>query len=341
MMKKALTGSCLTEVEMGVLMEGIFSQAYDSATVLAFLKKSSERLPTYGEVVGAVRYLRKKSIPLKIQSEQALDNCGTGGDGKQTFNISTTAALVISACGITVAKHGNRSVSSKSGSADVLEALGVNTSASLAQVATCVDKIGIGFLFAPNYHPVMKLVAPVRAQWGKKTIFNVLGPLLNPARVSTQVIGVYDAGLLEIVARAGHELGIKKLCVVHGDDGLDEVTLTSSTSLCTLEKGVPVPSKFDPLDVGYAHCSADSLVGGSAQDNAKRLRQTLKGHSEPIDHVVHLNAALAVKTHGLAENFPEALLIVQEAISSGRAFQKLEALIELSHSAEINPNSAP
>ncbi len=321
----------LSEAEMQQAMSQIFDSEVSEDLIEDFLVSLRDKKETVEEVKAAVLFLRDKAVKLPIQSEGAIDTCGTGGDGKHTFNISTASAFVVAGAGIPVAKHGNRAVSSKSGSADVLRSLGVNVDLAVEQVARCVDEVGIGFLFAPIYHQTLKKVASVRQKIGTKTIFNILGPLLNPAEARLQVVGVYDLRLLEIVAGVLKDLGSESVAVVHGKDGLDEVTLTDKTDICWLKEGSLQREVFDPKSVGYPLCDESDLRGGDSEENAARLRRVLKGHSEPLDHCVHLNAALAIQVSGKADDIKEALLMAQDSISSGRAYQKLEALIELSH----------
>lgn len=324
-------GEFLGQAETEQIMQNLFHGQWSDEFIFQLLDAWSSRQPCYEEILGAARILKGQAVPLIHGVPSVMDTCGTGGDQKHTFNISTASAFVVAGAGIPVAKHGNRSVSSSSGSADVLSALGVNTEADPACVARCLQEIGIGFLFAPLYHPAMKKVAEVRRRLARKTIFNCLGPLLNPAGADTQLIGVYQADLVPMLARAAHELGVKKVAVVHGNDGMDEITLTSTSMICLNSASGCVMEVFDPRSVGYDYCTPSELEGGDAVTNAARLRKTLKGHSQPIDHCVHLNAALAIRTYGLTDNMTEALLMAQDAISSGRAYAKLEALIELSH----------
>lgn len=321
----------LSSSEMEQAMEEMLSGRASEEEMITFLISLRDKKESVEEIKGAVTALRKRAVKLPCKTEDVMDTCGTGGDAKQTFNISTAAAFVVAGAGIPVAKHGNRAVSSKSGSADVLRALGVNVDASPEVVARCVDEVGIGFLFAPHYHATLKVVAGVRQKIGTKTIFNILGPLLNPACAKKQVIGVYDPRLLPIVASVLNDLGSLSAAVVHGDDGLDEVTMTTATKIVYLKEGRLSESTFSPEQVGYPLCTLEELQGGGPEVNAARLKKMLKGHSQPVDHCVHLNAALAIQVYGKTDDFKDALLMAQESISSGRAYQKLEALVELSN----------
>ncbi|MDO8520124.1 MAG: anthranilate phosphoribosyltransferase [Deltaproteobacteria bacterium] len=321
----------LTAAEMESRMEEIFSGKLSDVEIIRFLTLLRDKKETAEEVAGAVTALRKKAIRLPCKSRDVMDTCGTGGDGKNTFNISTAAAFIVAGAGVPVAKHGNRAVSSRAGSADVLKALGVNVEASADCVARCVDEVGIGFLFAPLYHPAFKAVAGARKTIGTKTIFNILGPLLNPAGAKKQVIGVYEKRLLPLVAETLLKLGAESAAVVHGEDGLDEVSMAAPTRIYFLKEGKIREEIFSPRDVGYAFCKPEDLAGGDAEENAKRLRRVLKGHSLPLDHCVHLNAALAILVYGAARDFKDALLKAQGSVSSGKAYEKLEALIEMTN----------
>lgn len=321
----------LSDAEMESILDQILGQKIAEADLIRFLTLLRDKGETVGEIEGAIASLRKKAARFPARTRDLVDTCGTGGDLKGTFNISTAAAFIVAGAGIAVAKHGNRAVSSKSGSADVLKALGVNIEATPETVARCVDEVGIGFLFAPAYHSTLGVVAAARKKIGTKTIFNILGPLLNPAQPSFQVIGVYDKRLLPIVSSVLRDAGCKGGAVVHGNDGLDELTLTTTSILHRLKGGKIAEESFDPRSVGYETCTMKDLEGGSAEENALRLKKVLKGHSLPLDHCVHLNAALAIAVARDLTDFKEALLAVQESVSSGRAYQKLEALIEVSN----------
>lgn len=316
----------LTSDQMQVALVGLLDPKAKEVDMINFLTSLRDKPESAEEIKGAVLKLREMMVKLPIKEMEVLDTCGTGGDQKKSFNISTAVAFVVAGAGIAVAKHGNRAVSSRSGSADVLRALGINVDASPERVARSIEEIGIGFLFAPNFHPALKAVASARKKIGTKTIFNILGPLLNPANAAYQVIGVYSERLLGIVPQVLSELGSKRVAVVHGSDGMDELTLTGLSEIAWLRDGRIEREKFDPKMVGYEHCKPSELEGGSPEENAHRLRLCLKGHSEAIDHCVHLNAALAIQVSGRADNFKEALLMAQESISSGKAYQKLEEL---------------
>lgn len=322
----------LTASEMEKAMEDILGGQVSEEDIIKFLTLLRDKKESVSEIKGAVQALRKKAIKLPCKASNVIDTCGTGGDQKHTFNISTATAFVVAGAGVPVAKHGNKAVSSKSGSADVLRSLGVNVEADSEVVAQCVDEIGIGFLFAPLFHSTLKAAASARQKIATKTIFNILGPLLNPAGAKRQLIGVYDDRLLKIIASVLYELGSESVAVVHGEDGLDELTLTTTSKICFLKGGKITEEIFDPRVVGYPFCKPEDLQGGTAEENARRLKRMLKGHSLPVDHCVHLNAALALMVAGKTNDYTDAVLMAQESVSSGRAYQKLEALIELSNS---------
>lgn len=321
----------LSPTEMEAAMQMILAGGIGEDDLVHFLTLLRDKSETAEEIQGAVMALKRQALQLPCKTVDVLDTCGTGGDEKNTFNISTATAFVVAGAGIPVAKHGNRAVSSKCGSADVLGALGVNVEASPETVARSVDQIGLGFLFAPVYHRALHHVAQARKKIGTKTIFNILGPLLNPAGAKKQVIGVYEERLLPLIATVLKNLGATDLAVVHGNDGLDELTLAATTKICRLHKNKIVFDTFDPHSVGYGFCRPADLRGGTAAENAARMKKMLKGHSQPIDHCVHLNAALAIQVYGRATDFTEALLMAQESVASGRAYEKLEALIEITN----------
>ncbi len=324
-----IKGQNLSSDQMRLIMDELLSGHCSDEEIASFLAALRDKGETIDEITGAVLALREKLPPLNPKYSDVIDVCGTGGDGKNTFNISTAVAFVVAGAGIQVAKHGNKAVSSASGSADILKELGVNIEASPACMLTCVDQLGIGFFYAPLYHGALKNVAKARQLLKTKTIFNILGPLLNPMQAKKQVIGVYDFKLLKIMTQVLAELGSTHVSVVHGRDGLDEVTMTGKTDISHLRDGKISTEVFDPVDVGYKPCTPEDLKGGTKAQNAKRLRLVLKGHSEPLDHCVHLNAALAILVSGKADNWKEALLVVQQSISSGKAYQTLEQLIEM------------
>ncbi|MDQ6965813.1 MAG: anthranilate phosphoribosyltransferase, partial [Mariprofundaceae bacterium] len=279
------------------------------------------------ELVGAAEAMRAAAIPIRCDAD-CIDTCGTGGDGSSTFNISTSVALVVAAAGVPVAKHGNRAISSKSGSADVLESLGVKLDIAPQKVADCIDAIGIGFLFAPGHHPAMKHAAAPRRELGMRSIFNLLGPLTNPAAAEYQLLGVYARDKLDLVAGALQQLGIHRALVVHGRDGLDEISTTGITDAIWVEKNKELqPFEIDPQAFGMPLASAADLAGGDAACNAGIINDILKGTKGAPRDIVLLNAAAALWVAGRADGIPAGLRLAAEAIDSGKASATLHDLI--------------
>jgi anthranilate phosphoribosyltransferase len=282
---------------------------------------------TVAEVVGSVNAIRSRAIRIRVGSPIVVDTCGTGGDGADTFNISTTAAFVVAGAGITVAKHGNRSVSSRSGSADVLNRLGVKIDLEPDRVADCIDEIGIGFLFAPLYHGAMKQCAGVRQEMGIRTILNVLGPLANPAGATHQVLGVYDAKWTDVLGRVLMELGSQHCFVIHGLDGLDEVSLSDRTRISEGKGGVVSSYFIAPEEFGLQRVSTKEFAGGTPEDNARITKDILQGRKSPKRDIVCLNAAPGMVVGQKAKTLTEGFRLAQQTIDSGAAAEKLERLI--------------
>ncbi|MCK4739047.1 MAG: anthranilate phosphoribosyltransferase [Deltaproteobacteria bacterium] len=325
-LKKIIEKENLSELEMVGVMEEVMTGEATPAQIGAFITALRMKGETVTEITGAARVMRSKATRIKVAGDFVVDTCGTGGDNSNTFNISTCVAFVVAGAGITVAKHGNKSVSSRSGSADVLKSLGVNIEASTKVVEQSLSEIGIGFLFAPLLHGAMKFAAPVRRELGIRTIFNILGPLTNPAGAPYQVLGLYDKNLTEPLAEVLRNLGSKRAFVVHGDDGLDEITLTTSTKISELRDGAVKTYQVQPEDFGLDTCSPDDLLGGSPEDNAKIISDILGGKKGPPRDVVLLNASAAIVAAGNAESFTEGVALASEAIDSGKAMKKLEGL---------------
>ncbi len=329
---KVVDGHDLTEEEMMSIMTQIMEGKVDRSLLGAFLTALRMKGETVAEISGAAKVMREKAEPLNIPVAGVVDTCGTGGDGADTFNISTTAAFVVAGAGIPVAKHGNRAVSSRSGSADVLKSLGVNIEADKEVVERCIELAGIGFLFAPTLHKAMKHAGDVRRELGFRTVFNLLGPLTNPAGVKAQVVGVFDSKWTSPLANVLKNLGTRHAFVVHGEDGLDEITLTCNTKISELNNGQIKDYNLDPTELGLEYCSAQDLKGGSADDNATILRELLDGAGGPKRDIVLLNASAAIIAAGKAAHFKEGLDVARKSISSGGARQKLKDLCRLSHS---------
>ncbi len=326
-LSKIVKGADLSEEEASRLMEAVMSGELTDAQIGAFMAALATKGETFSELAGAARTMRRKAHRIQVSSSTVVDTCGTGGDGAQTFNISTTAAFVVAGCGVTVAKHGNRSVSSKCGSADVLEALGVRLDVEPEIVEEGIGELGIGFLFAPLYHGAMRHAAKARKEVGIRSIFNMLGPLTNPAGANCQVLGVFAPELTEMFAQALRLLGARRAFVVHGHDGLDEITVCAPTRVTELQDGLIRTYELDPERFFGSVADLDDLKGGSAEDNARILQDILNGGKGPRRNVVVLNAAAALVAAGAAHDFPEGVRRAEESIDSGAARKKLEALV--------------
>ena len=322
----------INETEMMEVMNEIMEGKATPAQIAAFITGLRIKGETVDEVTGAARIMKQKATRIDARSSIILDTCGTGGDGMKTFNISTTAAFVVAAAGLIVAKHGNRAVSSGCGSADVLEALGVNISAPPEIVEECIHQTGIGFLFAPMLHGAMKYAIGPRREIGIRTIFNMLGPLTNPAGATSQLIGVYNSRLTEMFAGVLKNLGTKRAFVVHGSDGLDEATVTGETRVTELRDGLITTYNIDPVDFFGNTFPGDVLLGGDASLNAQITKDVLSGKDGACRNIVVLNAALAIMTGDKAKTIKDGIKVAQDCIDSGAAMKKLQALIELSKS---------
>ena len=320
----------LTEEEAYVVMTAIMSGDCTPTQIGGYLVGLAAKGETIAEIAGSARAMREHAIVVHHDSNgQLVDTCGTGGDHSGTFNISTTVAFVVAGCGIPVAKHGNRSITSKSGSADVLKALGVNLDLTPDQVGECIDEIGIGFLYAIHHHPAMKYAIAPRRELGVRTIFNILGPLTNPASATHQVIGVFDASLTEPLAYVLGRLGTRAAYVVHGADGLDELSTTGVNRVSHLRLGEVTTFELDPLDLGFPRAHIADLLGGTAEENAATMRAILAGEERgPKRDIVILNAAAALTTE--EGDWESAVLQAQESIDSGAALAKLDALVQKS-----------
>ena len=328
---RVIEGKNLPESEMMGVMNQIMGGEATPAQIGSFITALRMKGETVEEITGAARVMREKAVKIKTGSAIVVDTCGTGGDGANTFNISTTAAFVVAGAGLTVAKHGNRSVSSNCGSADVLKALGVNIDADVNMVERCLEENGIGFLFAPLLHGAMKYAAGPRKEIGIRSIFNVLGPLTNPAGACSQVIGIYSKDLTEKLAAVLGKLGSKHAFVVHGEDGLDEITLTCRTKVSEMREGKVDTYRIEPEDFGMKRCRAQDLLGGSPEENASITMGILKGEKGPKRYIVLLNAAAAIVAGGKADTLQEGVQVGMESIESGAAMKKLDGLVELTN----------
>jgi anthranilate phosphoribosyltransferase len=315
---------------MAVIMRGDAAPAQIAGLLIGLAMKGERP----AELVGLARVMRDQAVRLSVAQSDVFDTCGTGGDRSGSFNISTAAALVVAACGVRVAKHGNRNVSSMCGSADVLEALGVNVMASPALVERCLDEVGVAFFFAPTFHPAMRHAAQARRELGVRTAFNLLGPLTNPAGASRQIVGVPRPELTELMARALLLLGSERAWVVHGADGLDELSTTGHTKVSECRGGAVQTFYVHPAEYGLPKNSIDALKGGDAQTNAQRIREVLDGAAGPARSVVLLNAGAALFIAGRADSVRAGVAQCAEAIDSGRAKTVLAKLVAVSHGGE-------
>ncbi|MFH0847686.1 MAG: anthranilate phosphoribosyltransferase [Chloroflexota bacterium] len=335
MIKEAISllvaGKDLSLAESARTMEEIMAGEATPAQLGAFLTALRLKGETADEIAGLASVMRAKAVPVSV-SGPVVDTCGTGGDGASTFNISTAAAFVAAGAGLKVAKHGNRAATSQCGSADVLEALGVNIMLDAAGVARCIEQVGIGFMFATSFHPAMKYAAAPRREIGIRTVFNILGPLTNPAGAKSQVIGVASDSLTLKLAEVLERLGSRHVLVVHGGDGLDEITLTRETQVCELKNGKIESYSVSPEDFGLKRVSLDTLKGGTSQENAGILREVLSGASGARREVVLLNSAAALLAGDRVSTLKEGMALSAEVIDHGQAISKLDGLIKLSQS---------
>jgi anthranilate phosphoribosyltransferase len=325
---KLVEGKSLSEQEIMGAMECIMEGSATSAQIGSFLTALRIKGETIEEITGCARVMRAKASRIQPDIRYYIDTCGTGGDGTDTFNISTTAAIIAAAGGVPVAKHGNRSVSSRSGSADVLEALGVNIDLSPQQVKECMEKVGIGFLFAPSFHKSMKHAAGPRKELGIRSIFNILGPLTNPANAKGQVLGVFDGRLTEPVANVLMNLGLERALVVHGQDGMDEITLTAVTKVSEVIHGSVITYEIVPEQFGMSRCTTAELTGGDAQENADIIRGIFRGVRGPRRDIAVINAAAALYVGRAVRNLHDGVKTAEEMIDSGKAGSKLKELKE-------------
>jgi anthranilate phosphoribosyltransferase len=331
---KLVVKSDLSQSEAEAVMHEIMSGEATPSQIGAFVTALRMKGETAEEIAGCARAMRARGTKVVTGKRPLVDTCGTGGDSAQTFNVSTAVAFVIAGAGVAVAKHGNRSVSSRCGSADVLEALGVRIELSPEQMARCIDEIDIGFLFAPLLHPAMKHAALPRQEIGVRTIFNILGPLTNPASASVQLLGVYDSGLVETMARVLDILGVSSALVVHGAGGLDELSLAGSNKVAYLDSGKITTYYVDPLELGLPVVESVQIRGGLPEENAKAIRALLGGEKGAKRDTVLLNAAAGLTAAGKAATFKEGLDLAAEIIDAGRALEKVDQLVYLSQSME-------
>lgn len=327
---KVATGAALTREEAATAFEQMMAGEATPSQMGGLLMALRVRGETVEEITGAVSAMRGKMLRVSAPPD-AIDVVGTGGDASGSYNISTCAAFIVAGAGVPVAKHGNRALSSRSGAADVLTALGVNIDLTPDQIAHCIRDAGIGFMFAPAHHPAMKNVGPTRAELGTRTIFNLLGPLSNPAGVRRQMVGVFSKQWTQPLAQVLKNLGAECVWVVHGSDGLDEITTSGPTSVAALENGTVRTFEISPAEVGLATVKPDALRGGDAAANAQALRRVLEGKDSPFRDVALFNAAAALIVAGKAATLKEGVHLAAHSIDSGEAEGRLDRLIAVSN----------
>lgn len=328
-LSKLVAGNDLTKEEAMKAQEMILSGEATQSQIACFLTALRMKGETLDEITGLAMVLRDKANTISPKVDNYVDFVGTGGDCTYSFNISTTSAFVVAAAGVPVAKHGNRSISSKSGAGDVLEALGVNISADPDVVEKCVEEVGIGFMFAPHFNPAMKYVGPVRKEMGIRTVFNILGPLSNPSRAKAMVVGVYSPSLTEVIAGTMANLDVKRGFVVSGEDNMDEFTLTSSSTVSEIKDGKVKTYEITPEQFGLKRCKIEDLQGGDGTVNAQITKDILSGKERGAKReIVLLNAGAALYIGGKAESIEEGIRIAGETIDSGKAMETLEAMVK-------------
>ncbi len=327
---KVVEGENLTEREARTAMGCIMSDEATDSQIAAFITALRMKGETIDEITGFAKVMREKAKPVSI-SPAAVDIVGTGGDLSNSFNISTTSAFVAAGAGLRVAKHGNRSVSSKSGAADVLEALGVKIAITPEQAAECMEKCGMAFLFAQTYHGSMRFAATPRRETGLRTVFNILGPLANPAHADSMLLGVYDESLLEPLARVLLNLGVKSAMLVHGDDGLDEVSVSDKTAVCEIRDGKLIRYELDPADYGFPPAKKSDIVGGTAKENATITLGVLRGEKGPARDIVLFNAGCALYVGGAADSIQIGISLAEHSIDSGAALERLNRMVDVTN----------
>ncbi|MFT6916903.1 MAG: anthranilate phosphoribosyltransferase [Motiliproteus sp.] len=336
---KALTErQNLTAEQMQAVMGAIMTGEATPAQIGGFLIALRMKGETVDEVVGAARVMRELATAVRVNGEHIVDTCGTGGDGAGIFNVSTASAFVVAAAGGRVAKHGNRSVSSTCGSADVLEAAGVNLNTTPEQVAACISQVGVGFMFAPAHHSAMKHAIGPRREMAVRTLFNVLGPLTNPAGAPNQVLGVYSREWLRPLAEVLQRLGSRHVMVVHAEDGLDEISIGSATSVAELKEGEICEYSISPEQLGLKSASLDTLMVADAEQSLRLIRSVLSGEESPAADIIKLNAGAAIYVAGLAESLQAGVDRAAQILSSGAALDKLEALVRVSNALAGQPS---
>lgn len=334
--KKVVEKLDLTREEAHSTMLSIMNGETTPAQIASFITALRMKGETIDEITGCAFAMREKSVHIKVIRKTLVDTCGTGGDGGKTFNISTASALVVAGCELTVAKHGNKAVSSECGSADVLEALGVNIKIEPHKVEQCINMVGIGFMFAPSFHSAMKHAVLPRKEIGIRTVFNILGPLTNPAGASAQVVGVYNEDLTEKLCGVLNNLGVHHAFVVHGEDGLDEVSICANTKISELKDREITTYSFNPEDFGIPKVHLSQISGGSREKNKEIIKSILNGKKGPQRNITILNSAFALVAGDMAKDIKHGIKLAEESIDSGNAKRKLEELIKFSNDAALN-----
>ena len=329
-LEKITGGQQITRTEARRTAKAILAGEVPDCAIAGLLVALKMKGESAEEIAGFADGMRDMQVSIRPQAEPLVDTCGTGGDGKGTFNISTVAAIIASACGVAVAKHGNRCVSSSCGSADVIEYLGVDINMEPEMVKSCIEQVGIGFLFAPTFHPAMKRVMEARKALGVPTIFNILGPITNPAGAGARVLGVSREELLPLIGEVLCELEIERAFVLHGRDGMDEFSLVAETMVCEVQNGKASSYVISPEDIGLRRCEPGELLGGDARRNALIFKEVLSGREGPRLDISVANAAFAVQAGGIADSLAEGVRMARHAVESGEAMRRLEMLVGFS-----------
>ncbi len=326
-LEAVLAGDNLDQVQMSALMSAVMEDRLSAAQLAAFLIALRMKGETADELTAAAMTVRRFAAPISSCVSDLVDTCGTGGDGLGTFNISTAAAIVAAAAGVHIAKHGNRSVSSNSGSADFLQAIGVDLTLNADQVASCIERVGIGFLFAPQFHSAMKFAAPVRKEIGVRTLFNLLGPLTNPLGAKIQLIGVYDIQWLQRIAQAAQRLGVRRAMVVHGEDGMDEISINAPTQVVELDRDTLRSYRILPQDFGIRPSPFSAIAAKDVAAGRELILAVFSGEKGAAHDIISINAAAVIYLSGIAEDFPQAFATAQTTIDSGAAASTLEKFV--------------
>lgn len=331
LLKKVVEGENLTREEAAYAMDMMLEGKASPVMISAFLTALRMKGETIDEIVGCTEMMKSKGGSVKPDTDEYIDFVGTGGDGVNTFNISTTSMFVCAAAGVTVAKHGNRAASSKSGASDLLEALGVNIMLEPKQVEQCIKEIGIGFMNAQKFHKAMKNVAPIRKEIGIRTIFNMLGPLSNPSGATRQVIGVFSRDKVSVFSRVMSAMGVKRAMVVCGCDGMDEITVTGKTYVNEIKDGEIIEYEIDPRDYGIEYAEPEDIKGGDGKENAEIARRIFEGEKGPKRDIVVLNSAAGIYIGGKADTYAEAVEIAKKMIDEGHVMDKVNELVEFTN----------